>query len=118
MKLKTYAVVLDGSQQRVTLAGNNFLADKKILFFFRNSSSVSQFGNVNGSDIEVTIYSKNGEIIREAINPADFSILSTDVEALKNLTSFENIDLERSFIWNSVPAINTIVLLYFVVIEE
>jgi hypothetical protein len=118
MKLKTYAVVLDGSQQRVTLAGNNFLADKKILFFFRNSSGASQFGYVNVSDIEVTIYSKNGEIIREAINPANFNTSSVDVEVLKNVTSFENIDLERSFVWNSNPAINTIVLLHFVVIEE
>jgi hypothetical protein len=70
------------------------------------------------SDIEVTIYSKNGEIIREAINPANFNTSSADVEVLESVTSFENIDLERSFIWNSNPAINTIVLLHFVVIEE
>lgn len=119
MKLKTYLAKVFATNAKVNLSGNNYLIGKKILYFYADmGASTSEFGAKYLGNFEVTIYNKNAEIVRESLS---FSVLANvqmiSKEILQETTGFENIDLERSYVWFNAPNPAQFLALYFVVEE-
>lgn len=120
--LKTYTIAINASGNRTTFSGNNILSGKKVIAFYHDSiQNSSQYGLLSLSEFEVTIYNKSGEIVREAVSKKILALNQIEngkgFDFMQANTSFENIDLERSFVWIGNPVANSVILLRFIVQE-
>lgn len=119
--MKTYCVNIRADEQRKSFTGFNFLLKKKIVAVFVQSYSTvfSENGLLNSSEFEITFVNEKNEILREKLQKSTLVFQTVqDFDFLKAISSCENIDLERSYVFIQNPIPNTFINIYFVVDDE
>jgi hypothetical protein len=117
--LKTYQVNIQANENKKSLSQFITLANKKIVCVLFNTQLLNSRGQSYYDEFELYLYNNKNELIREGLSRDILSITApgTKIELLKEVSSVENIDIERSYIYFFNVDASRYLSLYFIVEE-
>lgn len=124
MKKNIYSLVVDCSQQRQTLSGLPFLRKKQKVSILNGLNTPALLMPPTGSDytgrLSLTIINYKNETLIENLSRDFLSLTFSSVRPVDiiELTKiYDEIDIERSFVYIDTPTPNTYTVFYFIVSE-